>query len=93
MKCCGHSQHCRQARVDLVHSQGKMPKGWAGGIPIASRDPEAADRGPQAASRSLMVLLGETPCKAFLSLPLALWPLLPYTATWRSNEASDAFIC
>lgn len=51
-----------RAAVERAHSRGRMAASLGGGRADASRSPEAADRGPQAASRSLMVLLGDTPC-------------------------------
>ena len=65
------------SRLDasLAHSKGRMAASFAGGRLAVSSRPEAADKGPQAASRSLMVLLGDTPCNKSSWLP----PLCIYT--------------
>lgn len=55
--------------MNLAHSNGRMAASLAGGRAGASRSPEAAERGPQAASKSLMVLLGDTPCSRSSLLP------------------------
>ena len=59
------------SRLDasLAHSKGRMAASFAGGRLAVSSRPEAADKGPQAASRSLMVLLGDTPCNKSSWLP------------------------
>ena len=51
-----------RAAVERPHSRGRMAASLGRGRADASRAPEAADSGPQAASKSLMVLLGDTPC-------------------------------
>lgn len=63
------SLNCCRLDMSRAHSKGRMAASFAGGRLAVSSRPEAADKGPQAASRSLMVLLGDTPCNKSSWLP------------------------
>ena len=61
--------NCSRPATSLVHSSGMIAASFAGGRAVMSSRPDAADNGPQAASISLMVLLGDTPCNRSSWLP------------------------
>ena len=65
------SRNWSRPNTRRAHSKGRMAASFAGGRLVISSRPEAADKGPQAASRSLMVLLGDTPCSKSSCLPPA----------------------
>ncbi len=74
------SLNCCRLDTRRAHSKGRMAASVAGGRLAVSSRPEAADKGPQAASRSLMVLLGDTPCNKSSWLP----PPCSYTQAYAT---------
>lgn len=72
--------------VKRAQSNGRMAASWAGDRADASNCPEAAERGPQAASRSLIVLLGDTPCSRSSWLPPTCTPSITLLARGRTQH-------